>query len=227
MTRPAGSAESTAAKLRRRGFIPVLTPLLEILPVDAELPDPATLQAVLVTSQHALPRLPAMLRGLPLLAVGDATAAAARVRGHENVISASSNAQALAGLTAQRCNPAGSALLVASGAGQGHELADTLRALGFDVRHCSVYAARQVSALPEAASRALRAGTVYAATFFSAETARSFAALAESAGLRDTVAPVVALAIGLPAAAALACAAVAMCPGPRPDPLRTSCWPCL
>ena len=204
VTRPADGAERTAMALRGRGFTPIVAPLLEIAPAAAILPDPAMLQAILATSSHALPTLRAALRTLPLLAVGDTTAAAARAAGHTNVTSAAGDAQALAHLVAQRCNPAYGTLLLVSGAGQGSPLAEALRISGFDVLHRIVYAAHQVTTLPTPASLALRSGALYAATFFSAETARAFAALAESAGLRDTVAPVVALAIGRAAAAALA-----------------------
>lgn len=203
VTRPRPGAAKTAAALERRGYRAILAPLLEIAPIPGMLPPPETLQAILVTSGQALPALAAH-RDVRLLAVGDATAARARNAGHHLVESADGDADALARLVIAGCQPARGALLLVSGEDQGVPLAQVLREAGFAVLHRVVYAARPVRALPAIARDALLSSTLYAATFFSAETARVFAALAVSAGLRDTVAPVVALAIGGPAAAALA-----------------------
>jgi len=203
ITRPEPGAAKTAAVLRARGFTPVTAPVLEVVPLAAALPPPEAFAAVLVTSAQALPALGPAHRGLRLLAVGAATAAAARARGHADSESADGDAAALARLAAARLAP-GSRLLLVSGEGQGGPLAKALRLAGFRVAHHAVYAARAVPELPQSARLALRSGTLYAATFFSADTARAFAALADRAGLRDTVAPVVAVAIGAPAAEVLA-----------------------
>jgi uroporphyrinogen-III synthase len=203
ITRPEPGAAKTAAALRTRGFNPITAPVLHIVPVGAELPPAAGLQAVLVTSAQALPALGAH-RGLPLLAVGAATAAAAIRIGHADVASADGDANALAQFVLARCSPSAGTLLLVSGEGQGEPLAKALQAGGFHVAHHAVYAARPVAALPASGRLALLSGTLYAATFFSADTARAFAALADRAGLRDTVAPVVAVAIAGAAAEALA-----------------------
>ena len=71
-------------------------------------------------------------------------------------------------------------MLLAGQQGQGHGLAQALRAAGFAVVHCAVYAARPVAALPEAARAALCGHSVEAALFFSPATAQVFVALASS-----------------------------------------------
>ena len=202
VTRPQPGAAETARRLTALGRPPVVAPVIEIVPLAARSPPPEQVQAVLATSGNAI----AALRGhaaLPLLAVGDATAAKGRARGFTLVHSAGRDASALAELAARVCDPAGLPLLLASQQGQGRALVRALRAAGFAVVHRSAYAARPVPALPEAARAALCAGEVAAALFFSPATARAFVALAAAlpAGL---FARVDALAISPPAAAALA-----------------------
>jgi uroporphyrinogen-III synthase len=193
VTRPQPGAAETVARLAALGWRPVLAPLLRV--TTRALTLGTAPQAVLVTSGNAIPALPAALRAVPLLAVGDATAARARAAGFLDVASAGRDAEALAALAGQRCTQAGAPLLLASGAGQGAALAAALRAQGFRVLRRVAYAARPVGALPAAAARALRGGGLHAALFFSAETAAAFAVLVQRAGLVEAVAPVEALAI--------------------------------
>jgi uroporphyrinogen-III synthase len=172
ITRPEPGASETARRLASLGFAPVLAPVLHV--VARTLGDPGTPQAVLVTSGNALAALPEALRGTLLLAVGDATAARARAAGFRRVHSAGRDAVALAEVAAELCRPAAGPLLLASGAGQGQALAADLRARGFRVRRRVAYAAQPATALPVAARDALDAGSLRAALFFSAQTARVF-----------------------------------------------------
>ena len=199
ITRPEPGASETARRIAALGLLPILAPCLTIQPLPVRLPP--GVQAVLVSSGNAIPALPEMLHGLPLLAVGDATAARARAAGFGNVSSADGDAAALAALVAGHC-PARATLLLATGQGQGGGLAADLRRRGFRVHRRAVYAARPVVRLPGPAREALTAGGLRAALFLSAETARAFArALPEA--LHPALAAVDALAIGQPAADAL------------------------
>lgn len=175
MTRPEPGASETAARLAALGRQPLLAPVLRIAP--RQLRAAGRPQAVLVTSGNALPALPAALHALPLLAVGDATAARARAAGFAAVHSAGRDATALAALARQLCRPQDGPLLLAAGAGQGQALAASLRGQGFRVVRRVAYAATPVDALPDEAAAALHRGQVRAALFFSAETARTFVTL--------------------------------------------------
>jgi uroporphyrinogen-III synthase len=202
ITRPQPGAEETAARITAMGFVPILAPVLTIRRLPAMLP--AAVDAVVITSRNALASLPQTLRAVPLFAVGEATAAAARRCGFETVFSADADAAALADLIG--CTFTSSParrLLHLSGKSQGRDLARRLRELGFVVYRRVVYQAVPEPALAEAARAALGAGSVRAALFFSAETARSFVRLAVEAGLRDSVRSTEACAIGRPAAVAL------------------------
>lgn len=179
VTRPQPGAAETARRLTEMGRHPVVAPVIEIVPVAARLPPPGQLQAVLATSGNAIPVLHRHTE-LPLLAVGDATAAKARARGFAVVHSAGRDARALADLAVRVCDPSGLPLLLASQQGQGRGLVRALRAAGFAVLHRSAYAARPVPALPEPAEAALRRREVAAVLFFSPATARAFVVLAAS-----------------------------------------------
>jgi uroporphyrinogen-III synthase len=202
ITRPGEAAVETARRVAALGLRPVLAPALAIVPRPASLPDPARLQAVLVTSGHALPALPDTFHALPLLAVGDGTAARARQAGFARVSSARGDAEALARLVLEACRPAGQPLLLASGEGQGKALAAWLRARGFRVLRRTTHAARPAPGLAEAAGAAFAAGDLGAALFFSPATARAFVAAVRHLP-PERIAVVEALAISPATAAAL------------------------
>ncbi|CAH2600673.1 Uroporphyrinogen-III synthase [Rhodovastum atsumiense] len=202
VTRPQPGATETARRLAAMGYESVVAPVIEVTALPARLPRPEKLQAVLVTSGNALPALTGHT-ALPLLAVGDATAAKARAIGFTNVQSAGRDAEALAALVARNCDPAGLPLLVASQRGQARPLTRALRAAGFTVVHRHVYAVQPVTALPEPVRAAFTEGRLGAVLFFSPATARTFVTLA--AGLPSAAfARVESLAISKTAAAALA-----------------------
>jgi len=86
--RPEPGASATLASARERGLDARAIPLFAIEPLPWVEPNPAAFDALLLTSANALRRAGpglAALRGLPVHAVGDATAAAARDAGLEVV----------------------------------------------------------------------------------------------------------------------------------------------
>ena len=199
VTRPAPDAEATARLVAAMGFVPVVAPMLSIRTLAARMP--GRIDAVLLTSRNALPGLPASLHRVPLLAVGAASAAAARARGFTDVRHADGDTAALRVLVANSVAP-GPALLLPTSRGQGHELAAALRADGCTVHRRAVYEARPTRDLPAEARTALVQGLL-AALFFSAATARAFVAASRRAGLDTETRGVDACAIGEPARMAL------------------------
>ena len=91
--------------------------------------------------------------------------------------------------------------MLASGEGQGLDLAATLRARGFRVQRRVAYRREAAHSLPAPALDALRGGSIRHALFFSADTARIF--LACLRGDAATVEKVDALAISAQTAQAL------------------------
>jgi uroporphyrinogen-III synthase len=201
ITRPDHAAAETARLVARLGFTPILAPMLLVTPRRwTRAPQPA--QAILITSANAVPAIEACDRTIPVLAVGDATAARARASGFAQVLSAGRDAEALANLTRHSCHPDGGALLLASGAGQGMTLAAALRSAGFTVRRRVAYGTRAATELSAEAIEALDGTTLRHALFFSPATARAFVACMPRRAER--LAEVEALAISPPTARALA-----------------------
>jgi uroporphyrinogen-III synthase len=167
------------------------------------LPSPDRVQAILVTSGNAIPPLPESYHRLPLLTVGEATAARGRAAGFARVSSAGGNATDLAVLAARSCEPTAFPLLLVSGRGQGQGLAAALRDQGFRVVRRTVYAAVPAGSLPDQAHAAISGGAIGTALLFSAETARQCVRVLRTARLREAVREIEALAISQPTAMAL------------------------
>ncbi len=172
VTRPEPGASVTAARLQAEGWRPVVAPFLAVRSVCVPLPHPAQVQAVVAASGNAV-ALPGAYHGLPLLAVGNATAARARAAGFRQVRSADGDAAALTELAVRTLDPAHGPLLLATGRGQGMALARGLRRSGFAVRRRAIYAAAPVRRFPAQAAEAVANG-LQAALFFSTETAHAF-----------------------------------------------------
>jgi len=202
VTRPEPEASGTVARLSALGIEGIAAPLLRVVARPVRLPPPASVQAVLVASINAVRRLPTRFRGVPLLAVGDATAEAARARGFRSVASARGDARDLAALAARLCVTEGKPLLLATAEGAGGPLAADLRARGFRVLRRVLYATRPVLRLSAAARATLAAGGVSHVAFFSGSAAAAFARVARAERLTHTLRGVTALAIS-PAVAAM------------------------
>jgi uroporphyrinogen-III synthase len=160
-------------------------------------------QALVLTSANAVPALSAPAPQLPLFAVGEATAEAARRAGCAAVIAAAGGAADLARLIAQRCRPQGGALLHLSGEDVRPGLAEELAAAGFALRRQVVYRARAARALSPATVEAIGRRQIEAVLLFSPRTARTFVELIARHGLQADIAG--AAAICLSAAVAQPC----------------------
>lgn len=202
VTRPEPEAGDTVSRLAAMGREAIAAPMLRIEKVPATLPGPGEVQAVVLGSINAVRHLPLRFRRVPVLAVGDATAEAARARGFAKVTSAGGDARDLAALATRVCDPAGLPLLLATARGAGGPLAADLRGRGFRVHRRVTYRAVALPRLGEAAD-ALRDGRVGEALFFSSSAARVFARVARAMRLTHTLGGITALAISPAVAATL------------------------
>ncbi|GAA0567128.1 hypothetical protein GCM10009416_01450 [Craurococcus roseus] len=221
VTRPEPGAAETARRVAALGWEPVLAPALVLAPRSAERAPLPPAQALLLPSRAAARAVQPASPAVPVLAVGEATAAEARAHGFVNVTAADGDAAALAALAASRLDPAAGPLLLAVGAGYGAELAAALRGHGFRVLLRVVYSAGPAAALPEPARAALASEAVVAALFFSPRSAGCAISLLRAAGLAGTLARAEALAISPRVAAVLEAAA----PEPRWRGLRVAARP--
>jgi uroporphyrinogen-III synthase len=210
VTRPRDDAATLISALAARGIEALLAPMLTILPA----PHAARLlaerlagaQAVLFTSANGVRGFAAASprRELPALAVGDASAAAARIAGFRSVASAGGDIEDLVALVAAHLSPHGGALVHAAGATVAGDLAGKLAALGFAVHRATLYEAVPAAALDPATAAALRRSEAAAALFFSPRTAATFVRLAAAAGVGDACRALAAVALSPAVAAALA-----------------------
>jgi uroporphyrinogen-III synthase len=192
VTRPHPDDEATAAILRARGFEVLLAPMLRFealaLHEDADTP----YGAVIVTSANALRGIASELKGnpmlkLPLFAVGDHTAAAARANGFEQVISAGGDAGnlrdcVLASVKAKALKKT-SPLLYLAGADLARDLASELGERGFTVVTQTTYRMVPLSNLPRATCEAFAANQIEAVLHYSRRSARAFLDSVRAAGV--------------------------------------------
>jgi uroporphyrinogen-III synthase len=205
VTRPRAEAESFAEALAARGIDAIIEPLLEIHYRSEPAPDLAGVQAILCTSANGVRALARLSheRAVPLFAVGEASAARARDAGFNRVESAGGSLADLASLARDRLQPNEGRLLHVAGSVTAGDLAGALRADGFAVDRAVLYEARPVAGLGAASVRALNAGLVDFALFFSPRTALIFVRLADRAGVAAALGSITAISISAAADAAL------------------------
>jgi uroporphyrinogen-III synthase len=188
VTRPELDARREAEALAARGHEPILAPLLEIefLPsVDLSLDG---VQALIVTSRNALRALAAheVLEGalrLPLFAVGEATARAARELGFSEVIIGPGTGAGLLPLIRREVHPEKGALMHLSAELVAFDLKPALEEEGFEVRRVILYRSHPATAFPAEVMAGLAAGDVRGVILLSPRTAETFATLAEHQGM--------------------------------------------
>lgn len=204
LTRPKADSAALAGKVAALGWEPLIWPLLDIVPTGAAA-DTSGVRTVLLTSANAARALPATrLDPLPpqCLCVGAATASAAKAAGYRGIEEADGDAESLVRLVLDRLSPGAGPLLFLRGAEVAADLAQLLRARGFDVRETVVYDAVAATTVPSAVADAIEAGALDAALFFSPRTARIFAEAAQP--WRACLGQATAVAISRKAAAPLA-----------------------
>ncbi|NIA71047.1 uroporphyrinogen-III synthase [Pelagibius litoralis] len=197
VTRPREDAEGLIAALAARGHDVVLEPLLTIQPrADVDWPAGADkVQALAITSASGL-RAFARLdkrRDLPVFAVGDASAAAARAAGFTQVASAAGTVEDLAQLLRESLQPAAGAILQPAASKLAGDLKGDLEAAGFEVLRAVLYDAQAARRLSSAFLGHINSGLIDAVTLFSPRTAATFASLIGEAGLNGACRAMVAL----------------------------------
>jgi uroporphyrinogen-III synthase len=192
VTRPLPDGETTASALRAKGFEVLLAPMLRFEPVTFHDDLDTGYGAVIVTSANALRAIETRLAGhpllkLPLFAVGEHTARAARAAGFAKVISADSDAtglreRILASVKSKALKKT-SPLLYLAGADLARDLPGELGERGFTVVTQTTYRMVAVPNLPEETRKAFAAGEVKAVLHYSRRSARAFTEAVRAAGV--------------------------------------------
>ncbi len=185
ITRPQPAAERTAAALAARGHSVWVVPLMQVEPVAADLS--GDWGGVIITSANA----PAAIAGdparealiaLPLLAVGQRSAEAARAAGFGEVTSAGGDVRDLLRALATRRLDLVAPLLYLAGEDRTTDLTAELAAHGIAAEMRVVYRAVPLPFPPELTA-ALEAGDVEAVLHFSRRSAENYLAAARAAGI--------------------------------------------
>ncbi len=188
VTRPEPDAADQARDVERLGHTALVEPLITIRFRDRE-PLPTTIpQAVLATSRNGLralarrPQEHARLRGLPLLAVGEATASLGRELGFAHVIEAGGTGEALAAAASAHCKPEAGALLHLAGDKLAFDLKGALTDEGFEVEQPIVYKSVARRRLTMATQEAIRSNAVHGVILMSPRTAQIYLRLMQRHG---------------------------------------------
>ena len=193
VTRPEPDNSATVAALRAQGRDVMSAPMLRFEAVALQDDPDSSYGAVIVTSANALRAIAgqsslAPLLELPLFAVGDKTAEAARDAGFSKVFSAGSDAAGLRDLIASKKGTmkrlkAGDPLLYLAGADLARDLAGELGARGFTVVTQTTYRMAPIMTLPSGVAEAFSAGRITAVLHYSRRSARAFIEAARAGGV--------------------------------------------
>ncbi|QWG23625.1 uroporphyrinogen-III synthase [Bradyrhizobium sediminis] len=192
VTRPHPDDATTAASLRGRGYEVLQAPVLRFEPVAFHDDMDARYSAVIVTSASAVRGIDHHLKGhrlleLPLFAVGERTADAARRAGFTHVISANGDAAGLRDLVRARVKAKelkkASTLLYLAGADLARDLAGELGESGLRVVTWTTYRMVPVGSLPREVCDAFAANRIEAVLHYSRRSARAFLDAARADGV--------------------------------------------
>jgi uroporphyrinogen-III synthase len=192
LTRPSPDNEASREALRSRGYEVLLAPMLRFEPVAFADESGADYQAVIVTSANALRAIEGALaqsplRKLPLFAVGEHTASAARDLGFAKVIVAKGDARALRdrvleSLRAKELKKK-RPLLYLAGADLSHDLAGDLGRHGLELVTRTTYRMAALSTLPRTVCEAFARDEVEAVLHYSRRSAAAFLDAVRNAGI--------------------------------------------
>ena len=178
VTRPEPDAAETARRLEALGHGVTVEPLLKIVlngpPTD--LPEPAGLIVTSRNGVRALATWPqaAGWHGVPLFAVGAATAEAARAAGFRAVTAGAGEGAALLQLIAAALPTASGPVIYVAGRDLSGGLAEHLEEAGYDLQMVEAYRAERAESLSPAVLAALETGSIDGALFYSRRTAETF-----------------------------------------------------
>jgi uroporphyrinogen-III synthase len=190
VTRPEPEASELKTRLAEMGHDVSLSPLIQITFPDVDLPLDGA-QALVATSRRGVAALSRQAdletaRGLPLFAVGPATAEAARQLGFAHVTEGPGTADGLAGTIGRSLQADGGAVVHLSGDRHAFDLKGSLEARGFEVRQPLLYKTQGADALEAPVQDDIRSRRLNAVILMSPRTARIFRTLISAAGLEDT-----------------------------------------
>jgi uroporphyrinogen-III synthase len=220
VTRPAPEAEETAARIVALGHEAIVHPVtrIELLPSPMSVSRPA---AIAVTSRNAVRALETWnmapgLRGVPLFAVGEATAAAAVAAGFTKVTAGDGDGAALARLVVSTIDRRSGPVLYPAAVERSGAFESALETDRYRVDIVEAYRARPVEAFDGEVLEGIRKREIDAAMFHSRRSAEVFRSLLAEEGMKP-LNGLVALVLSLRIATALAGTGVTIRVAERPE----------
>lgn len=201
LTRPEADSKRLEAKLEALGYAVLIEPLLVIEPVPHATLELDGIQALILTSAHAVSALTDQAKAYPIYVVGEATASAARAAGCRQVHVAGGDAEKLSQLIIENCRSRDGAVLHLSGEIIREGMAATLKQHGFDYRREPVYRAKARTSFSNHVIGAWRCRSIAAVMLFSPRTSAILVDLLERHGLGGHVDKTTAICLSEAAAA--------------------------
>ncbi|NVK18542.1 MAG: uroporphyrinogen-III synthase [Methylocystaceae bacterium] len=202
VTRPKEDADPLAKILKDKGYDPVIFPLLTIKAENDGLKalgamKEADVQAILFTSANGVRHFARAdkRRTFKVLAVGDASAEAAKEAGFKDVESATGDVEALAKLVKDKCDPKKGQLVHVAGSRIAGDLKGLLEKDGFSYTRVVLYSADKTTDLSATLKQDISAGKIDGVLLYSPRTATAFVELAEKAKIKDDLKKVTAYAL--------------------------------
>ena len=192
VTRPEPDALKLGGVLEEMGHEATVEPLLSVSFEGGEAVDLDSVQALIATSRNALraikssPAL-AIARGLPLFAVGKATAAEARALGFETVVTGAGTAAELVAHVVSAIDPAAGLVVHLAGETLAVNLKAELEAHGFRVIQAVVYRMVPAQNFSDDAVEQLAMGEIDGVILMSPRTAAVYATLIRKHSLAATI----------------------------------------
>ena len=190
VTRPEPDNVTTAEALRRRGFDVLLAPLLRLQPLQIRYDENLAFGGAIFSSANALRAISGhalieLLRELPVFAVGERTAQAARASGFTSVVTADGDVPALRKLIIATVGKAArrKPLLYLCGADVSGDIVAALEQSAITVHASTVYRMLAVEHLPANVGAAFAAQGVEAVLHYSSRSAQSFVAAVRAEAL--------------------------------------------
>jgi len=201
LTRPQKDSELLAEEVAELGYGGVIEPLLILKPTFELPPDLTDIQAIMLTSAHALSFLDrasysvAGLLHYPCFCVGSSTAAAATKFGFQSVHDAEGDGLALAARIKASLFPAKGKILHIAAHALDRSSRDEIVKSGFNILNWTTYTADTATTLSPMVLRMFREGTLDAILLFSTRTAETLKRLIVQHGLETCCKSVIALGI--------------------------------
>ena len=200
LTRPKEQCDALATLLARRGFKTIVAPMLDIDVSMPKLPAMETIQSVLFTSRQApAPFAKACVdkkydpAEIKVLAVGAATADAARLAGFGNITMAAGNAEALIKQAKVLFDKKKGPLLYVRGNEISADIAQVLAKDGLVVENFILYHAQAAASLPKDIIDAMFVGEIGYVLLYSVRTAETLVSLIKENRLSSACPQIIAI----------------------------------